>query len=169
MCHSVTLVRGLEGSLDRPRSSYAFARLIRFPQDIFQLHCFHLFSIFDSSKLFESGFQVSTDESSNPASQHLSFNHLLANAMGSSHRMCKCYVLLCFFWVLKTNKWHMFHDALNSSMPCHLIFLWFLSDFVSVPTWPMLRLLSAARPQSLTFARYLQRWHQIYIYIYRTK
>lgn len=34
MCHSVTLVRGLDGSLDRPRSSYAFARLIRESQSI---------------------------------------------------------------------------------------------------------------------------------------
>jgi hypothetical protein len=85
----------------------------------------------------------------------------LANAMGSSHRMVQMLCFAMFFWVLKTNKWHMFHDILNSVMPCHWIFLWFLSDFVSVPTWPMLRLLSAARPQSLTFARYLQRWHQM--------
>lgn len=117
--------------------------------------------LFDSSNLDFKKFQVSTDESSNPASQHLSFNHLLANAMGSSDRMCKCYMFCYVFLVLKTNKLHMFDDALNSSMPCHWIFQWFLSDFVSVPTWPMLRLLSAARPQSLTFARYLQRWHQI--------
>ena len=147
MCHSVTLVRGLDGSLDRPRSSYAFARLIRESQSIGKCWNTHwncaainnllkqkerffmlssgyfpasLFSIFDSSKLFESGFQVSTDESSNPASQHLSFNHLLANAMGSSHRMVQmlCFAMFFFeFWKQTNGICFMIYWILS----CHVI------------------------------------------------
>ena len=156
MCHSVTLVRGLDGSLDRPRSSYAFARLIRESQSIGKCWNTHwncaainnllkqkerffmlssgyfpasLFSIFDSSKLFESGFQVSTDESSNPASQHLSFNHLWANAMGSSHRMVQ---MLCFamFFLSFENKqmayvsWYIeFCHAMSLNFP--VVSVWF--------------------------------------------